>query len=116
MAYSLIPLEQSQTNRSQNPRLRKMAEEKINYTYSLAELAEALVKKQGLHEGIWGVAIQFGLGAGNAPAPTDPTIFLPTAIIPITGIGLQNFPIQVKGITVDAAEVNPLQPGLPLES
>jgi hypothetical protein len=92
-----------------------MAEERINYTYSLAELAEALVQKQGLHEGIWGVAIHFGLGAGNTAAPGDPTTFLPTAFLPITGIGLQNFPIHVKGITVDAAEVNPLQPGLPLE-
>lgn len=69
-----------------------------------------LVKKQGLHDGIWGLAIQFGLGMGNAPSPGDPTSFVPTAFVPLMKIGIQNFPVQVKGLTVDAAEVNPLQP------
>lgn len=87
-----------------------MAEETIHYKFSLTELAQALVVKQNLHEGLWGLAIQFGLGAGNIQAHDDPTKFVPAAFLPIVGIGLQNFPKYVKGITVDAAEVNPVQP------
>ncbi len=92
-----------------------MAEETILYKFSLPELAQALIVRQSLHEGLWGIAIQFGLGAGNVQAADDPSKFVPAAFLPIVGIGLQSFPKPVPGITVDAAEVNPLRPGLPLE-
>ena len=34
------------------------------YSFSLAEVAEALIKQQGLHEGKWLVGIEFGIHVG----------------------------------------------------
>ena len=82
-----------------------MGEEKTIYTFSYLEIAAALVKKQGLHNGLWGVYVEFGLGAANIPgAADDPMAVVPTAIIPI-----KKFNEHVSQFTVDAAEVNPAQ-------
>ena len=32
---------------------------------------------------------------------------VPTAIVPIQRVGIQRFDVEVEGLTVDAAEVNP---------
>lgn len=86
-----------------------MGEEQNIYTFSYKEIVEALVKKQGIHEGIWGIYIEFGIGAGNMPLPNDPKVFVPAAILPVQKIGLQKFPTHISPLTVDAAEVNPLK-------
>lgn len=52
-------------------------------------LAELLVKSQGIHEGIWGIAIQFGLGAANA-GPNDEEMH-PSAIVPVLNVGIGKF-------------------------
>jgi hypothetical protein len=69
------------------------------------ELAEILVKHQGIHDGIWGLFVNFGIGASNiGPSEAD---LQPAAIVPVLGIGLQKFEKETN-ISVDAAKVNPL--------
>jgi hypothetical protein len=68
-------------------------------------VVEALVRHNNLHEGLWGLYIEFGLAAANmGEGPED---ILPTAIIPVKKIGIQRFN-KPNNLTVDAAEVNPL--------
>jgi hypothetical protein len=75
-------------------------------SFSHKEVAEALLKRQDIHEGLWGIYIEFGFGAANiGQGPDDPNL-LPAAIIPITKIGIQKF-AEANNLTVDAAVVNP---------
>jgi hypothetical protein len=81
-----------------------MAEAKTTYVFKHKEIAEALVKHQGLHEGIWGIYVEFGIGAVNVGTPDQNLV--PAAIVPIVSIGLQRFE-ELNSLAVDAAEVNP---------
>jgi hypothetical protein len=75
-------------------------------TFSFQEVAEALVKKQDLHEGIWSLSVNFGLQATNiGPNESD---LKPAAILGILFIGLQRMDKETN-LTVDAAKVNPKQ-------
>lgn len=77
------------------------------YAFDYKEVAEALIKKQSIHEGLWGVYMQFGIAATNiSSGPSDSTL-LPAAIVPVVKIGIQRFD-QPNALTVNAAEVNPL--------
>jgi len=76
------------------------------YSFTHQEVAAALVKQQGIHEGIWGIYIEFGFGAGNIGQAPNDTNLVPAAIIPITKIGIQRFP-EPNNLTVDAEKVNP---------
>jgi len=73
-------------------------------SFSYKEIAEVLIKKQGIHKGIWGLFIKFGIAASNV-GPTDEDL-KPAAIIPVLEIGLQKME-KVTSISVDAAIVNP---------
>jgi hypothetical protein len=73
--------------------------------FSYKEAVEALVKKQGLHEGLWSLYIRFGLKATNL-GENDNSL-APTAIIPLMEIGLQRTE-KLNNLSVDAAIVNPL--------
>jgi hypothetical protein len=75
-----------------------------NYTFNYKEVAEALVKAQGIHEGLWCISLEFGLGATNF-GPNEMEL-KPAAIVSVLKIGLQR---QTKetNLTVDAARVNP---------
>lgn len=75
--------------------------------FSYKEVVEALVKKYGLHEGIWGLWVKFGIKAANIGA-TDIDL-KPAAIIPILELGLQKFEKE-NSISVDASKVNPKPP------
>jgi len=67
-------------------------------------VVEALIRYNNIHEGLWGLYIEFGLAAANmGQGPED---ILPTAIIPVKKIGVQRFN-EANNLTVDAAEVNP---------
>ncbi len=79
------------------------------YMFSVKEIAEALIKKQNIHDGIWGVCIEFGLLATNinAQGPTGEEALLPAAIIPVAKIGLRKFEKE-NSLSVDAAKVNPV--------
>jgi len=75
------------------------------YTVTFAEIATTLVKNLGLHEGHWGIYVEFGLQATNIRTEAPDTM-MPAAVIPIVKLGLQRFP-EPNPISVDAAEVNP---------
>jgi hypothetical protein len=77
--------------------------------FSFKEVAEALIKKQGIHDGVWGIFVRFGIQATNAGP--DKSQLLPTAIVPIIELGLQKFD-EENNLAVDASKVNP--EGLPL--
>ena len=74
-------------------------------TFTYKEVVEALIRYNNLHEGIWGLSIEFGLAAANI-APEDGGDLLPTAIIPVKKIGLTRSN-ELNNLTVNAAEVNP---------
>ena len=78
------------------------------YVFTYPEIAEALVKKQEIHEGLWGVFIEFGLEAANIRPPEGSEgTFFPAAIVPVRKIGIQRFHDH-NYLTVDAAIVNPV--------
>jgi len=72
--------------------------------FSHKEVVEALIKQQGIHEGIWGLWVKFGIQGANVGAGL--TNLVPAAIVPVLEIGLQKFE-EVTNLSVDAAEVNP---------
>jgi hypothetical protein len=72
--------------------------------FSHKEVATALIKAQGIHNGIWGLYINFGLRGMNVGGGEGD--LQPTALVPILAIGLQQFP-TVNNLSVDAAIVNP---------
>jgi hypothetical protein len=77
-----------------------------SYTFDYKEVAEALIKKQGIHEGLWGIYMEFGIVAGNIPTGPSEQALLPAAIVPVVKIGIQRFD-KPSSLTVDAAEINP---------
>jgi hypothetical protein len=76
------------------------------YLFSYKEIAEALVKQEEIHEGLWGIYVEFGIGAANIGTTPESNDTVPAAIVPIQRIGIQKFD-QPSNMTVDAAEVNP---------
>jgi len=73
-------------------------------TFSHKEVAEALVRKQGIHNGIWGLFVKFGMQATNIGESQNEV--KPAAIIALLEIGLQKFEKE-NNISVDAAKINP---------
>src|SRR5688500_8876556 len=73
--------------------------------FSYQEVVEALVKKQGLHEGLWGLSIEFGLGALNMKTSPDGSV-APAGLLAVSRIGIRQYP-AANNLTVDAAKVNP---------
>ena len=75
--------------------------------FSFKEVAEALVRKADLHEGVWGIVFQFGIQGANIGTTEKPGDDMqPAAIVPILGLGLQRFDKE-SNLSVDAAKVNP---------
>ena|SRR5712691_5964457 len=74
------------------------------YTFDYKEVVEELVKKQGLHEGLWALYIEFAIGAANVGESEE--MMRPTAIVPLMKIGIQRAP-KPNNLTVDAAAINP---------
>ena len=77
--------------------------------FDYKEVAEALIRKQNIHEGLWGIYVEFGLGAININTEQGPDSLTPAAIVPVRRIGIQRFP-EANSLTVDAAQVNPSPP------
>ncbi len=77
-------------------------------TFDHKEITEILIKKADIHEGLWGLVIEFAFGAANVTAgPDDPTV-LPAAISLVKKIGIQRSD-EPSPLTVDASLVNPKQ-------
>lgn len=77
------------------------------YQFSHDEVAEALVKHQGIHEGLWGITVEFGFNATNISLDPTGTTIMPAGICLLQKIGLTRFD-KPNNLTVDAAKVNPL--------
>ena len=71
------------------------------------EVAEALIRHSDIHEGLWGLYVEFGLAGANIGAAPGGDLN-PAAIVPIVKLGLQRFE-QPNNLTADAAIVNPPQ-------
>jgi hypothetical protein len=77
------------------------------FSFSHKEVVEALIKKQDLHEGLWSLTFEFGIGA--AYAGPDSASLNPTALVPVLKVGLQRA-TEKTNLTADAAEINPEKP------
>lgn len=73
-------------------------------TFSHKEVVEALIKQQGIHEGIWGIYVKFAIQAINVGQGSSD--LLPAAVIPVVEIGIQKFE-EINNLSIDAAKVNP---------
>jgi hypothetical protein len=71
--------------------------------FQYKEVVEALIKKQGLHEGIWALSVNFGMQATNVGVSESDV--KPSAIVAILSIGLQKTD-KDNALSVDAAKVN----------
>jgi hypothetical protein len=85
---------------------KQLMPEPGQYLFKYKEVAEALVRQAGLHEGKWQIIMVFGLGAANM-GPTEGEV-VPGAAVAVTGIGLQKATeSSPSALVVDAAIVNP---------
>ena len=73
-------------------------------TFSFSEVAKSLICSHDIHEGLWGIYVEFGLAATNVGPSQDN--LTPAAVVPLMKIGLQKFN-KPNNLTVDAAIVNP---------
>ena len=89
-----------------------MTKHRQRIVMTFQRVAEALIKANGLHDGIWGVCVEFGHVAGLNATLNDR--LLPSALVPILGIGLMQDE-AVSDLAVDAAVVNPRAP-VPVEA
>jgi hypothetical protein len=72
------------------------------YIFSYKEVVEALLEKQGLHEGVWQLFVKFNLGAANIGQ--SETELAPAAIVTIAQIGLLKTEKETT-LAVDASKV-----------
>jgi len=79
-----------------------------NYVFSHTEVAEMMVKKLDIHEGLWAIYLEFALAGANVPTSPDSKFLAPAAINFIKAVGIQRFD-EPNSLTVDAAVVNPVR-------
>ena len=72
------------------------------FKYSMHELAEMLVKHEGLTEGKWMLSVEFGISATNVGR--DDENLTPAALIPIVNIGLVESE-RANNLTIDASKI-----------
>jgi|ERR1051325_1236220 hypothetical protein len=82
--------------------------EAIQYMFDHQEVAELLVKKQGLHEGQWMLSIELVQAAVTVPTQDGKTV-MPAALSIVQRIGLKKHDGPPLNLTVDASIVNPRQ-------
>jgi len=83
--------------------------ESTQLVFKHKEVVEALIKHHGLHDGVWGLFVRFGISAMNVG--TSEADLMPAAVIPVVEIGLQKFENE-NNIAVDAGRVNPAKAGI----
>jgi hypothetical protein len=74
--------------------------------FEYEEIIGALLKHQGIHEGIWALHLEFGIQVKNINLGSPEGKQVPGLIIPILKIGIEKIE-KAGGISVDAAKVNP---------
>jgi len=77
-----------------------------NYVFGHTELAEILIRNLDLHEGLWAIYFELGLGGGMVPTTPDGKTVTPAAITFLQKVGIQKFD-SPNNLTVDAAQLNP---------
>jgi len=82
-----------------------MAEPK-QFGFTHQELAEMMVKRLDLKEGLWAIYLKFGIGGANIAS--DANTAFPAAIVPVLEIGLQRLE-EPSPLSVDAAEMAPFR-------
>jgi hypothetical protein len=75
------------------------------FSFSPQEVLELLIKKQGIHEGIWALRFQYILTGADIPYGKTNEL-VPSAILRIPKFVLQKLEAE-KGNSLDAAKVNP---------
>ncbi len=78
--------------------------ESPKYFFTFKELVEYLLKKHDIHEGIWGIYVEFKFAAINA-GDTIGTI-IPASVSGVNKIGIMPF-TRESNIAFDAAKLNP---------
>lgn len=82
--------------------------EATQIAFKFRELAEILVKHQGIHEGHWSIYTKFAINAANVSL--NGSDHFPTALVPVIEMGLQRESDSEPGpLAVNAAELNPPQ-------
>jgi hypothetical protein len=81
------------------------------YGFDLKEVTTALIKQQGIHEGLWMMSFEFNLGAGMAGSTKEEV--RPVAFVQINKISLVRQKEIPSGhnLAINAAEVNPAPVG-----
>ena len=69
--------------------------------FSYKEVVEALIRQQGLTEGIWAIYIKFGISAANIGSEIGADLH-PSAIVPVLELGLQKAD-KMSNLSVDAS-------------
>lgn len=74
------------------------------YRFELREVLLALIRQQGLHDGIWALGVEFGFGAANFGETKESAC--PTAFAQIKNLGLTR--VKAEGpLAIDAGKINP---------
>ena len=73
-------------------------------TFDYRQLVTMMLKEQGIHDGVWGLYVEFNMFATNV-GPSESEL-IPAAIVGIKKIGLQKME-AASSLSVDAADVNP---------
>jgi len=84
--------------------------EAIQLMFDLNEITELLIKKQGLHEGLWALSVEFGLAATAVPTTPDGKTLMPASVGIVQRIGIKKHEGEPNNLTVDAAVTNPTGP------
>jgi hypothetical protein len=87
--------------------------EASTYSFDLKEVVTALIKHQGIHDGVWILAIEFNFGAALV-GPTKEGA-RPSAFVQVNKLQLarQTEISEEQSPGVNAAEVNPTTPAAP---
>ncbi len=81
----------------------------IKHSFSHEELLAILLKSAGIHEGLWMLSINFGLSATNmSNSNSGEENLRPCVMAFVENFGLMRVERALKGLTLDAAIVNPL--------
>jgi len=73
------------------------------YIFTPRAVVEALIKMQGLREGIWGLYMEFGVVSTTAGPTKEQQV--PAAVVPVVKLGLQRMAAE-NNLAVDAATIN----------
>ena len=83
--------------------------EPTQFSFSMVEATEALIKAQGIHEGKWMIAIEFTVNValmGTAPDDARPGAMITANSLQLVKAPEEGAPAK---LIVDAAKVNPLK-------